>query len=888
MTTDMNFGPKWMRTNNTKSSEILTSLLPSFEEQHHQQQQQENPFKYSKDFMLSLYKANLHLPANFNKHEYVTTDKIMAPLATEELSDLEKKALNYVTGGTRLGQRKARTGDYFGGKDQPLKRSDSDLLKRRDQKDELILGKLDDESVNWNSKGGFNTFSAGGNNNTSGNLFGDNEPFKSSTEALFSGANDLGGLSNIKKPENTKWYYRDPSGQVQGPFEAQEMQDWYKAGFFTPTLMLRRDDETIFEPLMLLTQKVGNEDTPFLAPRPRLPISAVNTPGADLFGGTSGTDLFASASDRLFGNDKYMPFGGAPTTPSGNFSNNAPTTPLYQSPYNGNSLLRDNRWDQQSQPSPTWLNSNSTSELFGAPVSPFTQQPQQSLNPMFGGGMNSPSLFDYQQRPVTDQIDQHQQYMNILQQNQQQQQQRTMPFQQQLQTQQQFQPNITLQQPQQHIQNQEPSPQAAFKNLTLDNISNVSNHASPVLKSSVLASTGWGSPAPGTPIGEVPTSPWGSIVSAAIPTKVSEELQSKAPGAQSPRAPSSPKKAIEKPVKVKTVIESFADIQLEEEKKAAAAAAASASAAAAAAAAVVAATPVSVAPVATPATPVKEEPVAPKIVSTPKVVPTQTKPVVSLREIQQEELRIANEKKAKQAKAMPSPVTSGPWAVQTPVSIKPNLSAAWTAPSGPKKTLREIQQEEELAMKKKNAKASKTIASTTTAAAIAAANAPTSTSRAYAVTPSAGGAWTTVTNTRTPKPTTSAPAAPVVTTPVVREPVRWEPVVKPAAPKPRSGPSEDFRRWCKKALRDLNSGVNQEEIVDMLVSFPVDANASEIIEDVIYANSLRIDGKRFAQEFMKRRKADIAGRLDIVTAGLEDEDEDDFKVVIKKGKKKAL
>lgn len=97
-----------MRTNNTKSSEILTSLLPSFEEQHHQQQQQENPFKYSKDFMLSLYKADLHLPADFNKHEYVTTDKIMAPLATEELSDLEKKALNYVTGGTRLGQRKGK------------------------------------------------------------------------------------------------------------------------------------------------------------------------------------------------------------------------------------------------------------------------------------------------------------------------------------------------------------------------------------------------------------------------------------------------------------------------------------------------------------------------------------------------------------------------------------------------------------------------------------------------------------------------------------------------------------------------------------------------------------------------------------------------------------
>lgn len=82
-----------MRTNNTKSSDIVSSFLPSFEEQHHQHQQQlqENPFKYSKDFMLSLYKPDLHLPADFNQHEYVTTDKIMAPLATEELSELEKK-----------------------------------------------------------------------------------------------------------------------------------------------------------------------------------------------------------------------------------------------------------------------------------------------------------------------------------------------------------------------------------------------------------------------------------------------------------------------------------------------------------------------------------------------------------------------------------------------------------------------------------------------------------------------------------------------------------------------------------------------------------------------------------------------------------------------------
>ncbi|OBZ81384.1 hypothetical protein A0J61_10566 [Choanephora cucurbitarum] len=220
------------------------------------------------------------------------------------------------------------------------------------------------------------------------------------------------------------------------------------------------------------------------------------------------------------------------------------------------------------------------------------------------------------------------------------------------------------------------------------------------------------------------------------------------------------------------------------------------------------------------------------------------------------------------------------------MSSSTSSSAPWAAPSGPKKTLREIQQEEELAMKKKNAKATKTAAAAAAAAAAASqANTPSKSFTVSSVTTPEEG-WTTVTNVRVPKPT--PPPAPVVNAPPApTQPVQWTPVKKPVATAPpkSSGPSEDFRRWCRKALRDLNSGVNQDEIMDMLISFPVDASAAEIIEDVIYANSLRIDGKRFAQEFMKRRKADMAGRTDIVTAGLEEEDDDDFKVVQKKGRK---
>lgn len=50
----------------------------------------------------------------------------------------------------------------------------------------------------------------------------------------------------------------------------------------------------------------------------------------------------------------------------------------------------------------------------------------------------------------------------------------------------------------------------------------------------------------------------------------------------------------------------------------------------------------------------------------------------------------------------------------------------------------------------------------------------------------------------------------------------------------------------------------------MLLTFPIDppaanrADTLEIISDSVYANSSTLDGRRFAQEFYTRRKADVA------------------------------
>ncbi|WBW74341.1 GYF domain protein [Schizosaccharomyces osmophilus] len=77
-----------------------------------------------------------------------------------------------------------------------------------------------------------------------------------------------------------------------------------------------------------------------------------------------------------------------------------------------------------------------------------------------------------------------------------------------------------------------------------------------------------------------------------------------------------------------------------------------------------------------------------------------------------------------------------------------------------------------------------------------------------------------------------------------------------------SGLSPEFLSWCKHSLKGLNEGVNYEEFLNMLLSFPVESNneVAEIISDSIYANSTTMDGRRFAGEFMRRRMADLSGK----------------------------
>ncbi|KAF5025931.1 hypothetical protein F66182_1966 [Fusarium sp. NRRL 66182] len=72
-------------------------------------------------------------------------------------------------------------------------------------------------------------------------------------------------------PDRMRWVYLDPQGQVQGPFTGLEMNDWYKANFFSPDLRVKKVEDPDFEPLGQLIRRIGNSREPFLVPQIGIP-----------------------------------------------------------------------------------------------------------------------------------------------------------------------------------------------------------------------------------------------------------------------------------------------------------------------------------------------------------------------------------------------------------------------------------------------------------------------------------------------------------------------------------------------------------------------------------------------------------------------------------------
>lgn len=253
----------------------------------------------------------------------------------------------------------------------------------------------------------------------------------------------------------------------------------------------------------------------------------------------------------------------------------------------------------------------------------------------------------------------------------------------------------------------------------------------------------------------------------------------------------------------------------------------------------------------------------------------------SLREIQEMEAAERKTRKAQQqqqqaAAAAAALLQASRSGASTPVSaLAPALpsGATWatvgpSSNSAPKKTLAQIQKEEEEAARKRTP-ASAPPAGVRRYVDIATPSPTSYSTRASAnpasaaPAPAVGGAWTTVGpgGKRVGGGLTSTPSsvpASAATSPTHR---KVEPAVRAVsgtssvgAGVKLSSSGEEFLNWCKASLQDLQAGVNQAELLSMFFSLPASSESKEIIAESIYSSSTTMDGRRFAEEFLKRRK----------------------------------
>ncbi|KAF4468222.1 gyf mpd2, partial [Fusarium albosuccineum] len=89
-------------------------------------------------------------------------------------------------------------------------------------------------------------------------------------------------------PDRMRWVYLDPQGHIQGPFTGLEMNDWYKANFFTPDLRVKKVEDPEFEPLGQLIRRIGNSREPFLVPQIGIPHGPPTQAGPFSPSGNSG------------------------------------------------------------------------------------------------------------------------------------------------------------------------------------------------------------------------------------------------------------------------------------------------------------------------------------------------------------------------------------------------------------------------------------------------------------------------------------------------------------------------------------------------------------------------------------------------------------------------
>ncbi|ATZ55472.1 hypothetical protein BCIN_12g00660 [Botrytis cinerea B05.10] len=716
-------------------------------------------------------------------------------------------------------------------------------------------------------------------------------------------------------PDRMRWIYLDSQGQPQGPWSGLEMHDWYKASFFTPDLSVRKQEDTEFEPLGQLIRRIGNSREPFLVPQigiqhgppatqatpfasaataPTVQPGSVQPPFAGAFP-SFGTTLTAEQQNNLERhkqeeqylmarqreflaaqqvNMKQMQMGGLPSTLHHHSS--------------AHSL--------QSQPS----FGSMTSPISMPPQPPmpggfFESGPRPGLSQMMGG-MSSEFLHDDlarlglqdRQQPgaVGAPASQAQQINALFGQPQHIGAQREAPraepndpegFVARLRQFNQLRAEHDADEAAQSSTNEEPTPQPAEPETEPEEQQSQSQEEENVVEETptpkspeVLsltqqikdqqASTA-AAPAKESPISAPqPESPWAKV-NTSLPMPFPPPAQSTTP-LPAPTAQRGGRSGLPDSLN--------AEVQSRSETPEAVSAGPTLA-------------PWAVQPVEAPKGPSLKEI---QEAEAKKAAQAEEAAAAARRALHEQEMKMLASQPAAPAPGLPTTSTWG--AIATPTTPS-NASSVWAKPvpaktpvtaTSSKKTLADIQREEELRKKKLAANAAVSQPS------------PVAAGKRYAdlaskpsvIIPAMGGGWSTVGAAGKVK----IPTGPsVATSPVPVRTASSASVASPAVRTIRPTPSarsvtmagtqagsntanEEFKKWTKATLsgkEGLNSDIDVDVFMNMLSSFPDEAS---IIADVVYTNSRVMDGRRFAEEYIRRHKLADKGIVEPANTGSND------------------
>ncbi|ESZ93811.1 hypothetical protein SBOR_5806 [Sclerotinia borealis F-4128] len=718
-------------------------------------------------------------------------------------------------------------------------------------------------------------------------------------------------------PDRMRWTYLDSQGQPQGPWSGLEMHDWYKASFFTPDLSVKKLEDTEFEPLGQLIRRIGNSREPFLVPQIGIQHGPPNTQATPFASTTTAPAAQPGSVQPPFAG-AFPSFGTTLTAEQQNNLERRKQEEQYLMARQREFLAQQQVSMKQMQMGglPSTLHHHSSAHSlqsqpsFGSMSSPISMPPQPpmtggffetgprpGLSQMMGGVPNEYlhddlarlGLQDRQQPGAVGAPSSQAQQINALfGQPQQVGSQREAPRAEQVQNDpqgfisrlrhfEQLRAEHDAEEAAQSPKNedtialpaqaqQEPQDQQSQYQEKETVLEKIPAPQSPEvlsltqqIKDQQAASTAV-APSKQSPISAPqPESPWAKV-NTSLPMPFPPPAQSTtplpAPTAQRGRSglPDSLHAEVQSRSETPEVVSAGPTLA-----------------------------PWAVQPVEAPKGPSLKEI---QEAEGKKAAKVEEAAAAARRALHEQEMKLLASQPAAPAPGLPTTSTWGAIATPTTPSNAPSVWAKPAAAKTPvatsfsKKTLADIQREEESRKKK--------LAATTAVSQPS----PVAGGKRYAdlaskpsvITPAMGGGWSTVGAAGKVKIPTGPSA---VITPAPVRSVSSASVASPAVRTVRPTPSarsvtmassqaggntaiEEFKKWTKATLsgkEGLNSDIDVDEFMSMLSSFPDEAS---IIADVVYSNSRVMDGRRFAEEYIRRHKLADKGIIEPANTGSND------------------